>query len=370
MELARAARGDVEPNPPVGAVLLRDGEVVAEGWHRHFGALHAERDLFESLARAGTGGAARGATLVVTLEPCSTHGKQPPCLEAVLESGVARVVVGAVDPNPAHAGRGLTLLEQHGVQVVQVEDAACAGLLDRFVQSQRSGRPHVLAKWAQSADGALAPPPSPDPSRFQLTGAEANARVHLWRAHLDAIVVGATTVEVDDPGLTARGVPAVRPLRRVVLDPHLRTSPHCQLLSTADETPTWLFATDADGAGGSERRATGLAERGAVIFRVPAGPGWLAAVFDTLRLNGVHRVMVEGGAHTLTRCRQAGLIDQLAVFLTPHRLGPGSLAALGGDPATGDVTAEVLAARLGLIDPRIEPLGPDVLLRGFVEARR
>jgi len=353
--LARETRGDVEPNPPVGAVVLTGREVAGEGWHRAYGGAHAEVD-----ALADAGEAARGATLVVTLEPCCTTGKTPPCVDAVLAAGIIRVVVGAVDPDPRHSGRGLEVLTAAGIDVALRPDQACEELLTDFVAALERRRPHVMLKWAMSADGAIA---GPQGQPVQLTGAAASARVHRWRAHLDGILVGITTVLNDDPMLTARGVVApVRPLRRIVLDPELRLPLSCRLADTAGEIPTWLL-TDVDAPDQSQSALEALGVR---VLRIPRnGEMWLAAALALLRVEGVARLMVEGGARTLASFLEQGLVDQVAVFQCPQVLGEGALAALPGREL-GGLTPEQLADALGLSDARVESVGDDVLLRGIV----
>jgi diaminohydroxyphosphoribosylaminopyrimidine deaminase/5-amino-6-(5-phosphoribosylamino)uracil reductase len=357
VSLAWETRGDVEPNPPVGAVVLAGHEVLGEGWHRAYGGPHAEVDALKD-----AGEAARGATLVVTLEPCSTTGKTPPCVEAVMEAGITRVVVGAVDPDPRHGGRGLQLLGDAGVDVTLCTDPASADLLTDFHASLARRRPHVMLKWAMSADGAIA---GSKGEPVQLTGALSSARVHRWRAHLDGILVGVQTVLNDDPMLTARGaLAAVRPLRRIVLDPELRLPITCRLADTAGETPTWVLAdVDAD-----EQPETALEATGVRVLRVPRhGESWLADALSLLRVEGVARLMVEGGARTLSSFLEAGLVDQLAVFQCPKILGRDALPALPGREL-GGLSPEQLAEALGLSDVRVETLGDDTLLRGIVTA--
>lgn len=351
--LARRGLGDVEPNPPVGAVVLAGGELLGEGFHRAFGGPHAE---LEALAAAGE--RARGATLCVTLEPCSSAGKTPPCVDAVLASGIARVYVGCADPDPRHHGRGLERLLAAGVQVDLVELPAAHELIERFTGSLALRRPHVMAKWAMSRDGAIAPPRN---GRAIISCEDSRQTMHGWRATMDAIVVGVGTVVADDPRLTVRGpVQALRPLRRVVLDPSLRIPPACVLVRTAIETPTWVFAAhDA-----SEDREKLLGEAGVIVFRQPRGNGWLESVFATLYLQGCRRVMVEGGSHTLASCLVAGLVDQAAVFIASGAMGADALPAVDG-LQLGDLSPHEVAVALRLTDCRVTRSGKDTLLRGF-----
>jgi diaminohydroxyphosphoribosylaminopyrimidine deaminase / 5-amino-6-(5-phosphoribosylamino)uracil reductase len=351
--LARRGAFDVEPNPMVGAVVYRDGELLGEGWHRAFGGPHAEVD---ALARAGS--RARGATLAVTLEPCSTTGKTPPCTQAVLASGIARVVVGCADPDPRHQGRGLQQLLAAGVHVDLHELPEARALLVRFAAGLGSRRPHVLAKWAMTRDGAIAPAGG---GRVQISSRASRELMHRWRAHVDAIVVGVNTVLADDPQLTARGVlhPA-RPLRRVVLDPSLRIPFGCRLIASASETPTWIFCAD-DASAPIE---AALIAEGITVFRVPRGPDWLTGVFTMLRAQGCQRVMVEGGGHTLATCLAADLVDQAAIFMAPQLLGGQALSAVEG-LSLASLSPHEVARALALADCRVSRSGTDTLLRGF-----
>jgi len=369
-ELAVRGRGDVEPNPVVGAVVLSGDEVVGRGWHRAFGGAHAE---VEALLDAGD--RARGATVCVTLEPCSTTGKTGACTEALLAAGVARVVVGCLDPAPQHAGRGLELLRQAGVSVEVVDSKVSAKLIASFAETLGRRRPHVFAKWAMSIEGAIAPK---DRQPTKLSGPEAQAMVHDWRASADAILVGVGTVLADDPRLTVRGdAVSLRPLRRVILDPHLRTPPACTVVSTALETPTWVMTDEQ----ADEQAAETLEQHGACVLRVPSGPNWTEAVLDALALQGVRRLLVEGGSYTLGRLMESGLVDQVATFLTPVCLGPEALPAVDGCPLSGltlpdgeslsgtapatQAAARRVAERLRLQDVRVDQVGGDILLRGF-----
>jgi diaminohydroxyphosphoribosylaminopyrimidine deaminase/5-amino-6-(5-phosphoribosylamino)uracil reductase len=355
INLARSARGDVEPNPPVGALVLAEATVVGEGWHRAYGGAHAEVDALDD-----AGEAARGATLVVTLEPCSTTGKTPPCVEAILKAGIVRVVVGALDPDPRHGGRGLEVLRAAGLEVLCCEDPQSTALIAEFSAGLQRRRPHVMLKWAQSADGCIA---GPDGEPLQLTGSAATARVHRWRGQLDGILVGVQTVLNDDPMLTARGLsPALRPLRRIVLDRSLRMPITSRLADTAGETPTWVMTQlDAD-----QQPEVALDARDVRVLRVPEGPTWLADCLSLLAAEGVGRLMVEGGARTLSAFFDAGLVDQVAVFQCPQNIGPQGLPALPGRSLAG-LSPEQLAEALELSDVRTEALGEDVLVRGVVQ---
>lgn len=350
--LALRARGDTEPNPQVGCVLIKDDVVVGEGYHAEYGGPHAE---IAALRAAGV--EAQGSTAIVTLEPCSTTGKTGPCYKALLAAGVVRVVVGAIDPNPAHAGRGLTLLRGSGVELEIVDDPGCQVLIDRFARTLVSKRPHVFAKWAMSRDGAIA---GQGGETARLSGDEARTRVHRWRRALDGIVVGVQTIVADDPELTARGESSpLRPLHRIVLDPSLRTPVFARVVTTAVETPTWIATTDK----ADQARADELEQHGVRILRAPSGERWLHDVLAMLRLGALQRVMVEGGARTLAAFLDARIVDQVAVLMSKKVLGAGALPAVAGRVLPGD-DPEALALALDLEEVRTERLGDDLLLRG------
>ncbi len=378
LDAARAAawerRGDVEPNPPVGAAVIpAGGTIFAVGTHRAYGGPHAEVDALAAARAMGL--SLDGATVVVTLEPCSTHGKTPPCTGALIDAGVARVVVGAVDPFPAHAGAGLTLLREAGIDIVRASGeiaGACDALLARFKAGLAASRPHVLAKWAMSADGTIAPARDTDGIRPRavLSGRESYALVQRWRASLDALVVGVGTILDDDPRLTIRGVNALRPLRRVVLDPSLRTPLAARVVTSLhdgfddDEEPaaTWIVAN----AQADDAREAALTDAGARVLRIPTDASdrpWITSVLQALRLEGVARAMIEGGSVTLRRALDADVIDDIAVFLTNAKLGDDALPAIDGR-SWDSLEPNAVAKQLGLCDVRLDACGDDRLLRG------
>lgn len=315
--LAREGRGRTRPNPMVGCVLVRDGEVVAEGHHGEFGGPHAERIALE---RAGEG--ARGATAYVSLEPCAHRGKTPPCTEALLEAGVDRVVYGAPDPGTESSGGGRVLREA-GVEVVGPLLSPEESRRDNpaFFHNARNPLPYVETKLAVSLDGAIAAAPG---RRTSITGPDALRRVHRLRAGFAGILVGARTVAVDDPLLTVREGPAPRqPPVRMVVDSGCRTSPAAALFRNVDRVPVVIFTTgeaDPDAAGALE-------EAGARIVEVPAGPGGvdLRSVLEWCREEDVESVLCEGGGQLAVSLLREGLCRRLTLHLAPRILGPGSV---------------------------------------------
>ena len=319
LSLAWRGWGRVHPNPLVGAVVLRDGAVVGEGWHAEFGGKHAERT---ALDRAGD--AARGATLVVTLTPCRHQGKQPPCTDAILAAGVAKVVIALDDPNPEAAG-GAGLLAAAGVAIETgvASDAAAAqnaAFLHRFSDDSR---PWVGLKLATSVDGRIAD--STGRSQW-ISGDAAREWVHWLRAGFDAIAVGAGTVAKDDPSLTVRGsiTPRSAPLR-VIFDEVLTTTPDSRLVNTAAELPTLILTSPSLA---SSAAATTIARAGASI--VPMED--LADGLRKLRQRGIERLLVEGGARLAGALLALGAVDRFYHVQSPVWLGDHAHAAFAGIP--------------------------------------
>lgn len=339
LALARRGWGRVAPNPMVGAVVVRDDRVVGEGWHAEYGGPHAE-----VVALREAGALARGATIYVSLEPCAHHGKTPPCTEAIIAAGVARVVVGARDPNPTAAG-GVERLRAAGIRVdVGVEEAAALEL-DRpfFFAAGGADRPWVTLKLAVSLDAAIA-----DHTRRRgwLTGARARRAVHHLRAGADAIAVGIGTALADDPLLTVRyGRPPRVPPLRVVLDRHFRLPLHSALATTLDQAPVLVVGTDV-GDEDARARARALEARGVEVAIAQTLPETLRL----LRARGVRHLFCEGGASIAGALLADGLVDRLVIFQAPVLLGAGALPAFGCAPpaATGEAPRWRVVSRRAL----------------------
>src|ERR1700692_4677375 len=311
LTLGRRGQGRTWPNPAVGAVVVKDGIIVGRGWTQAGGRPHAEP---EALRRAGE--AARGATLYVTLEPCSHFGRSPPCADAVIAAGIARVVSAVEDPHPEVAGQGHARLRAAGI-VVDVGLCATEAARDHagHFRRIRDKRPHVLLKLAVSSDdkiGAAGRKP------VAITGEAANARVHLLRAQCDAVLVGIGTVRADDPLLTCRlpGMEAQSPVR-VVPDRNLRIPGSSRLVHSARETPLWVMTSNLAEA----RAAMKLGAAGAQVIRVATAtspPGLdLATVLHALSEKGITRLLVEGGARVASSFVAAGLVDEFWVVRGP-----------------------------------------------------
>lgn len=348
LELARAAGGRLSPNPRVGAVLVRGGEVVGRGWHRGPGTPHAE---IEALREAGE--RARGATLYVTLEPCRHFGRTPPCTAALIAAGVSRVVAAIEDPNPAEQGKGIADLRAAGVETVVGAEAEAAEQLNLpYFTWRRTGRPLVTAKWAAALCGHAA---ARTGESLYITGPEARSAVHSLRASHDAVLVGIGTVLADDPQLTVRDAPGEHPLR-VVLDRTLRTPPDARLLRAPGDT--LIFAA----ADAPEGRRADLVKRAELAFLPAAQELPLSDVLSELGRRGILSVLVEGGPTVLGRMFDDGLVDRVAAFFAPLVLGgaqaPGAVGGIGAARPTEGVR---------LKDVLWRQLGQDIYCSGTVE---
>jgi diaminohydroxyphosphoribosylaminopyrimidine deaminase/5-amino-6-(5-phosphoribosylamino)uracil reductase len=347
LSLGRRGLGRTWPNPAVGAVVVRDGVIVGRGWTQPGGRPHAEP---EALGRAGD--AARGATLYVTLEPCSHFGKSPPCVDAVIAAGIARVVSAIEDPNPEVAGQGHARLRAAGITVdigLGAEEAARdhAGHFRRI----RDKRPHVILKLAVSADdkiGAAGHKP------VAITGEAAKNRVHLLRAQSDAVLVGIGTVLADDPLLTCRlpGMEARSPVR-VVLDRALRIPGTSRLVHSARQTPLWVMTSETAEAAAAMK----LGAAGAQVIRVAAtGAGLdIKAVMRSLAEKGITRLMVEGGARVASSFVAADLADEIWLLRGPQTIGTGGVPALDALPLATITQSPAFKVRAS------ETLGKDTL---------
>ena len=347
LALARRGLGNAWPNPAVGCVVVRHGRVVGRAVTAPGGRPHAER-----LALTMAGPAARGATAYVTLEPCSHHGRTPPCTEALIAAGVARVVIAIRDPDPRVDGAGIAQLRAAGIAVTEGGLAAEAEEVNAgFFSRVRRGRPLVTLKLASTLDGRIA---SRSGESRWITGEPARRMAHALRGRHDAVMVGVGTVMMDDPDLTCR-LPGYKPvsLVRVVADSHLRTRLTSRLVATAGQTPTWLITRD--GADAGRRRA--LEQAGAAVITVAAGtPGVdLSAALTVLAGRGITRVLVEGGAQMAAALLRADLVDRVAWFHAP--------TVMGGDgwPAAEAFGTERLAAMPRFVRVSAIGLGEDML---------
>ncbi len=344
--LAERGRGRTSPNPMVGAVVVSsDGVVVGHGYHQRAGEAHAE-----VLALDMAGDRARGGTLYSTLEPCCHLGRTGPCAVRIVEAGIVRVVAAVVDPNPRVSGQGFAYLSQHGVQVeIGPGREAATALNQPFFTLVRKRRPFVIMKAALSQDGFIAAAPG-RPTR--LTSACADRHAQRLRAEIDAIGVGVGTILADDPQLTSRVAYRERPLTRVVFDRELRTPPGARLLSTPAAGPVIIVTTAPSYQRADVRRA--LEARGAQL--AVAADGTMRAALECLGGRDISSLLLEGGAAVHCAAWQEDVVDFVRVYVTPHVLGTGGVPFLEGCRFSTAVLAE----------RHVVPLGPDVLIEGYV----
>jgi diaminohydroxyphosphoribosylaminopyrimidine deaminase / 5-amino-6-(5-phosphoribosylamino)uracil reductase len=353
IELAERGRGLTSPNPMVGAVIVAPGgEVVGEGFHERAGAAHAE---VEALRAAGA--RARGATMYVTLEPCSHHGRTPPCASAVVAAGIARVVAAIGDPNPLVSGQGFTELRRAGIEVVAGVGAAEAERQNRvFLTAMRERRPHVVLKAGMTLDGKIAD--LHGASRW-ITGGPSRERAHLLRSESDAIVVGIGTVLRDDPELTVRlGRPWPREPFRVALDTKARTPRTARIIRAGSPSRALIVV----GSDAPEERARDLAGTGATVVRCRTRDGRLdlGAVLDELFAREVRGVLVEGGGEIHAAFLDTNLVDRVAIYVAPLLIG-----GRGATPVVGGAGRELKnAVRLGPLS--VTALGDDLLIEADV----
>jgi diaminohydroxyphosphoribosylaminopyrimidine deaminase/5-amino-6-(5-phosphoribosylamino)uracil reductase len=348
LELAERGRGAVEPNPLVGAVVVRDGVIVGEGWHTKFGAAHAE---VHALSQAGE--QAHGATMFVTLEPCCHHGKTPPCTDAIVRAGITHVNAALADPFPKVAGQGAKTLRDVGITV---DFGLCEGDARRqnapYLKLLATGRPYVHAKWAMSLDGKIA---TRTGASKWISGEAARAVAHSLRGRMDGIVVGIGTALADDPRLTARP-PGPRTATRVVLDRQARLPATSRLVTTARETPTLVATTCGD-----TTRLGALVQHGCeVLVLTPDAEGRpsVTELLDELGRRRWTNLLVEGGADVLGAFADAGAIDEAHVFLAPIVVGGRDART----PLRGHGIAE-LAEALRFQQMELRMVGEDAYVR-------
>jgi diaminohydroxyphosphoribosylaminopyrimidine deaminase / 5-amino-6-(5-phosphoribosylamino)uracil reductase len=354
IELAQRGAGAVRPNPVVGAVVARDGEILGEGWHREFGAAHAEVNAIEACGLEDLG----GATLYVSLEPCCHEGNTPPCTDAILQAGIRRIVVASDDPSEKASGRGLGILRDEGVEVLVADGELAAGarlLNQAFRKHSRVGRPWVLFKSAMTLDGKVAT--RTGDSKW-ISGEDSRELAHRWRASVDAVVVGIGTALADDPQLTARpdGLAELpHQPRRIVFDTLGRLPPSSQLVSAAAEIPLTVVVSRA-----AAHADTDALEAAGVQVLVATGenePARVRSALDQLGALGIASALLEGGPHLAGAFLDAGEIDELRLFLAPLLLG-GSAAR---DPLEGK-GVERISEALRALTFDCERIGEDLLI--------
>ena len=355
LELAQRGHGRVEPNPMVGALVVKDGDVLAEGWHEGFGGPHAE---VVALERAGA--KARGATLYVTLEPCAHQGKTPPCVEKIVSSGIRKVVFPLIDPNPLTSGMGRQGLLEAGIEVVEgVLGEESKRLNAPFFKLMTTGMPYVIAKWAMSLDGKTAT--HTGDSRW-VSSEESRGYVHKVRSQVDAVVVGINTVLRDDPLLTSRipGGIRLRRTKRIVLDSQARTPLDCKLLANLGESDV-VIATTASAPG---ERVETLRKAGCGVV-VLKGDERGVDPMEFLKVLGqwnCTNVLLEGGGSLTASFFEKGLVDKVMVFVSPKIIG----GVEAKSPVGGTGVAHVKEC-MRLKEVQVTRLAEDILVEGVVE---
>ena len=362
LELAEKGAGQVSPNPMVGAVIVKEGRVIGQGWHRQYGGPHAERNALADCRESP-----EGAVMYVTLEPCCHHGHQPPCTDAILEAGIRRVVSGCKDPNPLVGGKGIRLLRDHGVEVTEgVLEEECRALNRVFFHFIRTKRPYVTMKYAMTMDGKIAA--FTGASRW-ITDEEARAHVHLQRSRNRGIMAGIGTVLADDPLLTCRMEGGQNPVR-IICDSHLRLPLDSRILSTAGDVPTILAVcsepmqlSGTDRADTLEERIKPYLEKGCRVLTLPERDGHIdpEQLMDALGREGIDSILLEGGGTLNWSMLKAGLVRRLQLYLAPM--------ILGGETAKTPVEGQGCpspAEGFFLRNSRITRLGQDLLIESEV----
>ncbi len=349
LRLARKGEGRASPNPMVGAVIVKDGRIIGEGYHVCCGESHAEinaiRGSRESIA---------GATFYVTLEPCTHQGRTPPCVQALIREQPARVVIGAIDPNPVVAGRGVAALRAQGIEtVVGVREEECRRLNEKFFKFMTTGLPFVTLKYAQTLDGRIAG--AGGHSRW-ISSLPARRYAHRLRSVHDAVLVGTGTVRHDDPELTVRLVRGKNPLR-IILDSRLDIPLKAGVFRNQDRAPTLVVAA----VNAPEDKLRALAGLGVETLLVAAAPGGinLPELFRKLGQRGITSVLVEGGGAIITSVLRERLADRLAIVVAPKIIGRGV-------DAVGELGLTTMDQALQLTAVQWRRLGPDILCTGDI----
>lgn len=354
LKLAANGSGLVEPNPMVGCVIVRDGEIIGEGFHRKFGGPHAEVNALSACRDSGY--STDGATMYVTLEPCCHHGKTPPCTSAVVDAKIARVVIGTEDPFKEVSGGGIAILKDAGIEVVSgCMEAEARDLIAPFTTLVEKKRPWIIAKWAMTLDGKIA---TASGDSQWISCEQSRAIVHEIRGRMDAIIIGRGTAEADDPLLTARPA-GPRTAARIVIDRGASLSLDSQLVKTANEVPVILACSATADAG----RIAKLQSAGCEVLSMSgeSSEEQLESLFQELGRRQMMNMLVEGGGKLIGSLLDASLIDEVHAFIAPKLVGgassPGPVAGMGIDK---------IASALNLNSMTIESVGSDVYIRGRV----
>jgi diaminohydroxyphosphoribosylaminopyrimidine deaminase/5-amino-6-(5-phosphoribosylamino)uracil reductase len=355
LKLARRGIGSVEPNPAVGAIIVKDGKIIGKGYHKKFGCPHAEINAIEDCKKKGNNPS--GSLLYVTLEPCSHHGKTPPCSEAIIQSGISKVFMACIDPSEHASGRGVELLQNAGIEVHTGLCENKARLLNApFIKFAKTKEPWVIVKWAQSIDGKLAY--ADQSSGCWISNETSRKLAHHLRRRVQAVLIGINTVLVDDPLLTPRPAKSRKPAR-IVLDTYLRTPLNCQLIKTAKKFPLYL-ATTQNIIEQKGDIASKLRKKGAQFLTTASHADKLnlKSLLDKLTELEIGQLLVEGGPKVITSFLKANLADEIHIFIAPKILASSGNA---------DLTERLglLKGSLDLKHVDIKSLDGDIHLRAY-----
>lgn len=350
LQLAQRGLGWVSPNPMVGAVIVKDGAIIAEGWHHKCGDLHAERDALKNCTADP-----RGAAIYVTLEPCCHHGRQPPCTEAIIEAGIKRVIIGSGDPNPLVAGKGLEILREHGIEVTEhVLEDECRALNEVFFHYIQTKTPFVAMKYAMTADGKIAA--YTGKSKW-ISGEESRAHVQTLRHRYRGIMVGLGTVLADDPMLNCR-MPEGRNPVRIVCDTKLRTPLGTKLVQTAKDIPTIIATCCTD-----EEAQKSYLDAACEIISLPEFNGHIdmKALMNELGKREIDSVLLEGGGTLNWSALEAGIVNKVYTYIAPKIFGgAGAKSPVGGQGFPSPAEAVMLKTQ------SVSRLGDDILIESEV----
>ena len=345
IELAKGGIGFVNPNPLVGAVIVKNGKIIGEGFHERYGQLHAERNALKNCAES-----CEGADMFVTLEPCCHYGKNPPCTEAVIESGIKRVFVGSFDPNPLVAGKGIEILRNHGIEVVDnFLREECDALNDIFFHYITTKTPYVIMKTAVTADGKIAA--ATGDSKW-ITNEESRAHTHETRKRVSAILVGVNTVIADDPMLNCRAENPSNPVR-IICDSNLRIPLTSKIVQTAKDIPTYIACIGCD-----TEKITALENMGAHIIKTQSKDGHtdLAELMKKLGEMQIDSLLIEGGGEIHASALKSGIVNKLQLYIAPKIIGG------DGKNAVAPLGITLMRDAVQLKNPQISRFGDDILI--------
>jgi len=352
LELAIRGEGRVEPNPVVGAVLVKDGRVIGEGWHEYFGGPHAEINAINNATEP-----VAGATLYITLEPCAHFGKTPPCVDTIIKSGIKKVVIGVRDVNPVTAGKGIATLKKAGLEVVEgINERKAREINAPFFKLHKEGLPYIIAKWAMSIDGKIA---SRTGDAKWISSDESRAFVHQFRERMGAIMVGINTVLADDPTLLGRPG-AKRHPKRVILDSFARLPVTSQIVKTLLQAETYVVVSP----NAPQERVQKLYELGVKVFEIEEVGGSLNLIKLGRKLaeTGINKVLLEGGGAVLASAFETHLVDEVMVFIVPKIIGgKEAISPVGGKGI------ELIKDALLLEPFTVEHIGNDLLVRACLK---